>query len=91
MKRLVVALLIGLAIAAASPVRAAELPRIPETDDYDEMQAHPLRLAAYFAYPVGFTLEWLVFRPFHLLVSEPTLAPFFGHTPHSDETSVMYR
>ena len=90
MKRLVVALLLGWAIAVASPVRA-ELPRIPETDDYDEMQAHPLRLAAYFVHPIGFTLEWLVFRPFHLLVSEPTLEPFFGHTPHSDETSVMYR
>ena len=34
--------------------------------------------------PAGFILEWIVFRPFHFLVSstEPAEA-FFGHGPHS--------
>jgi hypothetical protein len=51
-------------------------------DAYDDSQSHPLRLAAYAVYPVGFTLEWLVTRPIHFLVSQPKLEPIFGHTPH---------
>jgi hypothetical protein len=52
-------------------------------DAYDDSQSHPLRLAAYVVHPVGFTLEWLVTRPFHFLVSQPKLERVFGHTPHS--------
>jgi hypothetical protein len=52
-----------------------------ERDTYDGSQAHPLRVAAYLAYPVGFAAEWLVFRPFHVLVS--TFPSVFGHRPHS--------
>ncbi|MCC6763341.1 MAG: hypothetical protein IT293_01640 [Deltaproteobacteria bacterium] len=51
-------------------------------DDYDDSQAHPLRLAAYIIHPIGFTLEWLVTRPFHEFVAQPDLAPVFGHTSH---------
>ncbi len=51
-------------------------------DDYDDSQSHPLRLAAYVLHPIGFTLEWLVTRPFHELVAQPDLAPVFGHTSH---------
>ena len=51
-------------------------------DDYDDSQSHPLRLAAYLIHPVGYTLEWLVTRPFHELVAQPDLAPVFGHTSH---------
>jgi hypothetical protein len=51
-------------------------------DDYDDSQSHPLRLAAYLIHPIGFTLEWLVTRPFHELVAQPDLAPVFGHTSH---------
>ena len=52
-------------------------------DEYDDSQSHPLRVAAYLAYPVGWLAEWLVFRPFHFLVSatEPQEA-FFGHRSH---------
>jgi hypothetical protein len=51
-------------------------------DDYDDSQSHPLRLAAYILHPIGYTLEWLVTRPFHELVAQPDLAPVFGHTSH---------
>jgi outer membrane protein OmpA-like peptidoglycan-associated protein len=52
-------------------------------DEYDDSQSHPLRIAAYLLHPAGFLLEWMIFRPFHFLVSgaEP-LEAFFGHTPH---------
>ncbi len=53
-------------------------------DDYDDMQSHPLRVAAYLIYPVGYSLEWLIFRPFHYLVSRPSLEPVFGHRPHEE-------
>lgn len=52
-------------------------------DEYDDSQSNPLRIAAYLMYPVGWLAEWIVFRPFHFLVSatEPQEA-FFGHRPH---------
>jgi outer membrane protein OmpA-like peptidoglycan-associated protein len=52
-------------------------------DQYDDSQSHPLRVAAYLLHPVGWLTEWLVFRPFHFMVSatEPQEA-FFGHRPH---------
>ena len=51
-------------------------------DEYDDSQAHPLRIAAYLLHPIGYTLEWLVTRPFHELVAQPDLEPVFGHTSH---------
>ncbi len=53
-------------------------------DDYDDTQSHPLRIAAYLVYPIGFTAEWLFFRPFHYLVSRPGLEAVFGHRPHEE-------
>ncbi|HEY2387322.1 MAG TPA: hypothetical protein VGK30_10195 [Candidatus Binatia bacterium] len=52
-------------------------------DDYDDSQANPLRLLAYVIHPVGFTLEWLVTRPFHEVVAQPDLEPIFGHDSHA--------
>jgi len=78
MKRIiaVTALTIVLALAAG--------PASATPDDYDDTQSNPLRVAAYLAYPIGFTAEWLIFRPFHYLVSQPYLDQFFGHTPHGE-------
>lgn len=52
-------------------------------DDYDDSQSHPLRIAAYLIHPAGWLTEWLVFRPFHFMVSatKPQEA-LFGHRPH---------
>jgi len=53
------------------------------SDEYDDSQSNPLRIAAYLLHPVGWLAEWTLFRPFHFLVSatEPQEA-FFGHRPH---------
>jgi len=53
------------------------------SDEYDDSQSNPLRIAAYLLHPVGWLAEWTIFRPFHFLVSatEPQEA-FFGHRPH---------
>lgn len=52
-------------------------------DEYDDSQSNPFRVVAYLAYPVGWLAEWLVFRPFHYLVSAtPAEESFFGHRPH---------
>lgn len=58
-------------------------PAFAAPDEYDDSQSHPLRIAAYLAYPVAFIAEWTLFRPFHFLVSatEPQEA-LFGHRPH---------
>ena len=52
-------------------------------DEYDDSQSHPLRLLAYLISPVGYSLEWLVTRPFHEFVAQPDLEPVFGHQPHA--------
>jgi len=50
-------------------------------DGYTDADSHPLRLVAYALHPVGYTLEWLVTRPIHALVSQPELCPLFGYSP----------
>lgn len=52
-------------------------------DTYDDSQSNPLRLLAYVIHPIGYTLEWLVTRPFHEVVAQPDLEPVFGHDPHA--------
>jgi outer membrane protein OmpA-like peptidoglycan-associated protein len=52
-------------------------------DEYDESQAHPLRIAAYLIHPFAIATEWLFLRPFHYLVSENEGNEYvFGHRPH---------
>jgi hypothetical protein len=80
MKRFIVASLLMLAVTAGP---AAAMP-----DEYDDTQSHPLRVAAYLVYPIGFTAEWLVFRPFHYLISRPYLEAVFGHFPHQEVGTV---
>ena len=59
-------------------------------DEYDDSQAHPLRVATYIVHPVGVLMEWVVFRPFHMLTSaSPETEYVFGHRPHGlDEFAV---
>ena len=78
MKRLIAAAALAIVLALSAHPAAA----VP--DDYDDTQAYPLRVAAYFAYPVGYALEWAIFRPLHYLVSRPALEPVFGHHPHGE-------
>ena len=52
-------------------------------DPYDDSQSNPFRIAAYLLYPAAFLTEWIVFRPFHYLVSATEAQEaFFGHNPH---------
>lgn len=69
-------------LALVMTISAGRALAIP--DDYDDMQSHPLRIAAYLVYPVGFTAEWLIFRPLHYIVSRPQLEAIFGHGPHEE-------
>ena len=54
-------------------------------DEYDDSQSHPLRVAAYLVHPVGVGLEWLIYRPFHWVVSREGADRVFGHNPHGGE------
>jgi hypothetical protein len=89
MKRLVAAVLIGLMIVSTAPaVFAADQPHpqeIGEMGNYEDAFSHPLRLAYYFIYPIGFTAEWLIMRPLHYIVSRPYLNRFFGYTEIGEE------
>jgi hypothetical protein len=78
MKRFVAAGLLAMVLAcSAGPALAA-------ADEYDDTQSHPLRVAAYLVNPIGYVAEWLIFRPFHYVVSEPYLDAIFGHRAHED-------
>jgi outer membrane protein OmpA-like peptidoglycan-associated protein len=76
--RIARSLLITVLLLGALQSRAIAAP-----DEYDDSQSHPLRVAAYLIHPFAWLTEWLVFRPFHFLVSatEPQEA-IFGHRPH---------
>lgn len=63
----------GLLVSLASPVRAQ--------GQYDDGQAHPLRVLAYLVAPAGFVAEWLVTRPLFRIVSQEDTAPIFSYTP----------
>jgi hypothetical protein len=75
MRSLMVTIAAVTILATASSARA-------QADAYDDSQSHPLRIAAYLLHPIGYTLEWLVTRPFHELVAQPDLEPLTGHEPH---------
>jgi outer membrane protein OmpA-like peptidoglycan-associated protein len=72
-------LAIGLIVAFTCASKAA----FAAPDEYDDSQSNPFRVVAYLLHPVGWLAEWIVFRPFHFMVSatEPQEA-FFGHRPH---------
>jgi hypothetical protein len=71
-------LLIALALVAA----VALSPRAAQAHDaYSDAESHPLKIASYPVAVVGFALEWLLTRPIHFLVSEPTLQPVFNYEP----------
>lgn len=65
-------------------------PALAYYDEYGDSETHPLRLVAYAIHPVGCTLEWLVFRPLHVIVSQPQLEHLFGHYPHESNFSCGY-
>lgn len=52
-------------------------------DGYSDADSHPLRIVSYALHPVGYTLEWLISRPIHALVSQPELCPIFGYSPEN--------
>ncbi len=56
--------------------------RFSYSDEYDDSQSHPIRIAGYLLHPVGYALEWVIFRPFHYFVSLPHVAEVTGHRPH---------
>jgi len=98
MKRLLAAGLIATTLMLSAPtalvvsvptvVKADETAapeEIGDVDTYEDAFSNPLRLAYYLIHPIGFTLEWLVMRPFHYLISRPYLDHVFGYTPIGEE------
>jgi hypothetical protein len=53
-------------------------------DAYDDSQSHPFRIIGYIVHPVGYALEWAIFRPIHWFVAQPSLVKVFGHVPHDE-------
>ncbi len=89
MKRFVAAAMLGLTLLVSAPVvthgQQATTEQVGEADQYEDAFSNPLRLAYYLVYPVGFTLEWVVMRPFHYLISRPYLSHFFGYHSVAEE------
>jgi hypothetical protein len=84
MKRLLVALMVASMVAVTAHVASAD-ERYADEQQYEDAFSNPLRLAYYVIYPVGFTVEWLVMRPFHYIVSRPGLDRVFGYQPIGEE------
>jgi hypothetical protein len=92
MKRVIATVLVALMLSAGASAVLAE-DREPQSlytayneyDEYEDAFSNPLRLAYYLAYPIGFTAEWLIMRPFHFLISRPYLSNVFGYKPIGEE------
>lgn len=76
MKRALLTLVLALSMFVA-PLTASAVP-----DEYDDTQSHPLRVAAYIVRPIGWLAEWIIFRPFHYIVSRAE--PVTGHSRHGE-------
>jgi hypothetical protein len=87
MKRLVVALMVASMMCLTVRMANAAEERYEDEQQYEDAFSNPLRLAYYVLYPVGFTVEWLVMRPFHYIVSRPGLDRVFGYQPIGEEGS----
>ena len=87
MKRLVVALMIASMMCLTVRVASATEERYEDEQQYEDAFSNPLRIAYYLIYPVGFTVEWLVMRPLHYIVSRPGLDRVFGYQPIGEEGS----
>ncbi|HSP98582.1 MAG TPA: hypothetical protein VL049_15280 [Candidatus Dormibacteraeota bacterium] len=87
MKRLVVALMLASMMCLTVRVASAAEERYEDEQQYEDAFSNPLRIAYYLIYPVGFTVEWLVMRPFHYIVSRPGLDRLFGYQPIGEEGS----
>jgi hypothetical protein len=70
-------------LAAAAVVTVLALPaeRAWAHDAYNDADSHPLKIMSYPIAVGGFLLEWIVARPIHFLVSQPTLQPVFNYQP----------
>ena len=84
MKRLLVALMVASMVSVTAHVASAA-DRYADEQQYEDAFSNPLRLAYYVIYPIGFTVEWLVMRPFHYIVSRPGLDRVFGYQPIGEE------
>lgn len=84
MKRLLATLMMA-AMLTLGAGTAGAADRYPDEDEYEDAFSNPLRLAYYLIYPVGYTVEWLVMRPFHYIVSRPGLDEVFGYEPIGEE------
>jgi hypothetical protein len=68
-------------IFAVTAALVFTLPLSAYSGEYDDFEdSHPLRIIAYPVHAIGYSLEWLITRPIHTLVSQPDLDPVFGHT-----------
>ena len=68
-------------VFAVTAALVLTLPLSAYSGEYDDFEdSHPLRIIAYPVHAIGYTLEWLITRPIHALVSQPDLEPVFGHT-----------
>jgi hypothetical protein len=73
-RRLLAALTLAAAVALPGDRAAAH-------DAYSDAESHPLKLMSYPVALAGFALEWLLTRPVHFIVSQPTLQPVFNYEP----------
>jgi hypothetical protein len=71
-------LLTALALATAMTLSSG---RAQAHDAYSDAESHPLKLASYPVAAAGFAVEWLLTRPVHFIVSQPSLQRVFNYEP----------
>jgi len=86
MKRLVLTLVM-VSMLTLGATSAPAIERYADENQYEDAFSNPLRLAYYVIHPIGYTVEWLVMRPFQYLISRPYLDKIFGYEAIGEEGS----
>jgi len=87
MKRFLAVLMMAMTLTLAAGSATVRADTSQDEDTYEDAFSNPLRLAYYMVYPIGFSVEWLIMRPLHYIISRPYLDRFFGYETLSDENA----
>lgn len=85
MKRFLAVLMMAMTLTLAAGSATVRADSSQEEATYEDAFSNPLRLAYYLVYPIGFSVEWLVMRPLHYIISRPYLDRFFGYEAIGEE------
>ena len=70
---------------------SSTMPVCAATDPYEPKQAgHPLKIVAYFAFPLGVLVDYALMRPAYFIVQHEPFATIFGYNIMTEDEAEAY-